>query len=81
VLYFQVTDARAAAYEIASFLQASKQSRSPPLRNVVGSMDLARTLPHETPSTATKRRADDATGKWGCGVNRVEIRLATRRNP
>src|SRR3984893_9763807 len=40
VLYFQVTDARAAAHEIAAFLQAVEQLTVTTLRNVVGSMDL-----------------------------------------
>ena len=40
VLYFQVTDPRAAAYEIASYLQAVEQLTVTTLRNVVGSMDL-----------------------------------------
>src|SRR5215204_7440102 len=44
VVYFQVTDARAAAYEIANFLQAVEQLTVTTLRNVVGSMDLERTL-------------------------------------
>ena len=40
VLYFQVTDPRSAAYEIASYLQAVEQLTVTTLRNVVGSMDL-----------------------------------------
>ena len=44
VLYFQVTDPRSAAYEIASYLQAVEQLTVTTLRNVVGSMDLERTL-------------------------------------
>ncbi len=44
VLYFQVTDPRAAFYEIANFLQAVEQLTVTTLRNVVGSMDLEKTL-------------------------------------
>src|SRR5712664_982578 len=44
VLYFTVTDAKSATYEIASFLQAVEQLTVTTLRNVVGSMDLERTL-------------------------------------
>src|ERR687886_443057 len=44
VLYFQVTDPRSAAYEIASYLQAVEQLTVTTLRNGVGSMDLEETL-------------------------------------
>src|SRR5882757_2201494 len=75
VLYFQVTDARAAAYEIASFLQAVEQLTVTTLRNVVGSMDLERTLTsRDTINSQLRGVLDDATGKWGLRVNRVEIK-------
>lgn len=75
VLYFQVTDPRAAAYEIASFLQAVEQLTVTTLRNVVGSMDLERTLTsRDTINSQLRGVLDDATGKWGLRVNRVEIK-------
>src|SRR6266404_7451722 len=75
VLYFQVTDARAAAYEIASFLQAVEQLTVTTLRNVVGSMDLERTLTsRDTINSQLRGVLDEATGKWGLRVNRVEIK-------
>ncbi|WP_410645297.1 SPFH domain-containing protein [Amycolatopsis sp. lyj-346] len=75
VLYFQVTDPRAAAYEIASFLQAVEQLTVTTLRNVVGSMDLERTLTsRDTINNQLRGVLDDATGKWGLRVNRVEIK-------
>ncbi len=75
VLYFQVTDPRAAAYEIANFLQAVEQLTVTTLRNVVGSMDLERTLTsRDTINTQLRGVLDDATGKWGLRVNRVEIK-------
>ncbi|WP_219418838.1 SPFH domain-containing protein [Pseudonocardia nigra] len=75
VLYFQVTDPRAAAYEIASYLQAVEQLTVTTLRNVVGSMDLERTLTsRDTINSLLRGVLDDATGKWGLRVNRVEIK-------
>jgi regulator of protease activity HflC (stomatin/prohibitin superfamily) len=75
VLYFQVTDARAAAYEIADFLQAVEQLTVTTLRNVVGSMDLERTLTsRDTINSQLRGVLDEATGKWGLRVNRVEIK-------
>src|ERR1700750_941658 len=73
VLYFQVTDARAAAYEIANFLQGVEQLTVTTLRNVVGSMDLERTLTsRDTINSQLRGVLDEATGKWGLRVNRVE---------
>src|SRR6202012_5221074 len=71
VLYFQVTDARAAAYEIASFLQGVEQLTVTTLRNVVGSMDLERTLTsRDTINSQLRGVLDEATGKGGAGVKR-----------
>ncbi|GGT30877.1 SPFH domain-containing protein [Streptomyces kurssanovii] len=75
VLYFQVTDPRAAFYEIANFLQAVEQLTVTTLRNVVGSMDLEKTLTsRDTINSQLRGVLDDATGKWGLRVNRVEIK-------
>jgi regulator of protease activity HflC (stomatin/prohibitin superfamily) len=75
VLYFQVTDPRSAAYEIASYLQAVEQLTVTTLRNVVGSMDLEQTLTSRDNINGQLRGVlDDATGKWGIRVNRVEIK-------
>jgi len=75
VLYFQVTNPRSAAYEIASYLQAVEQLTVTTLRNVVGSMDLEKTLTSRDSINSQLRGVlDDATGKWGLRVNRVEIK-------
>src|SRR3954466_4504265 len=75
VLYFQVTDQRAAFYEIANFLQAVEQLTVTTLRNVVGSMDLEKTLTsRDTINSQLRGVLDEATGKWGLRVNRVEIK-------
>ena len=75
MLYFQVTDPRAAAYEIANYLQAVEQLTVTTLRNVVGSMDLEKTLTsRDTINSQLRGVLDEATGKWGLRVNRVEIK-------
>jgi regulator of protease activity HflC (stomatin/prohibitin superfamily) len=75
VLYFQVTDPRAAAYEIASYIQGVEQLTVTTLRNVVGSMDLEKTLTsRDTINSQLRGVLDEATGKWGIRVNRVEIK-------
>ncbi|GAA4525275.1 MULTISPECIES: SPFH domain-containing protein [Nonomuraea] len=75
VLYFQVTDPRAAAYEIANYIQAVEQLTVTTLRNVVGSMDLESTLTsRDTINSQLRGVLDEATGKWGIRVNRVEIK-------
>ncbi|MDA0564271.1 SPFH/Band 7/PHB domain protein [Streptomonospora sp. S1-112] len=75
VLYYQITDPRAAAYEVADYLQAIDQLTVTTLRNVIGGMDLERTLTsREEINTRLRGVLDDATGKWGIRVNRVEIK-------
>jgi regulator of protease activity HflC (stomatin/prohibitin superfamily) len=75
VIYFQVTDPKAATYEIASFIVAVEQLTVTTLRNVVGGMDLERTLTsREEINTELRGVLDDATGKWGIRVNRVELK-------
>ena len=75
VIYFQVTDPRSATYEIANYIQGVEQLTVTTLRNVVGSMDLERTLTsREEINTALRGVLDEATGKWGIRVNRVELK-------
>jgi regulator of protease activity HflC (stomatin/prohibitin superfamily) len=75
VLYFQVTDPRAAAYEISNFIQAIEQLTVTTLRNVIGGMDLEETLTsREKINSELRGVLDEATGKWGIRVNRVEIK-------
>src|SRR5213594_3994487 len=75
VIYFQVTDARAATYEIANYIQAIEQLTVTTLRNVIGGMALEKTLTSRDEINSQLRGVlDDATGKWGIRVNRVEIK-------
>src|SRR5499425_3272778 len=75
VLFFQVTDPRAADYEIVNYIQAIEQITATMLRSVIGSMDLEKTLTsRETINTQLRGVLDDASGKWGIRVTRVEIK-------
>ncbi|MGI8334962.1 SPFH domain-containing protein [Actinomadura scrupuli] len=75
VIYYQVTDPKAATYEIADFLTAIEQLTVTTLRNLIGGMDLERTLTsREEINTELRGVLDDATGKWGIRVNRVELK-------
>jgi regulator of protease activity HflC (stomatin/prohibitin superfamily) len=75
VIYFQVTDAVAAQYEIADYIQAVEQLTMTTLRNIVGGMDLEQTLTsREDINGGLRTVLDEATGKWGIRVNRVEIK-------
>src|ERR1700689_309754 len=75
VLYFTITDPRSATYEIASPLQAIEQLTVTTLRNVIGSLTLEATLTaRENVNTELRTVLDEATGKWGIRINRVEIK-------
>jgi regulator of protease activity HflC (stomatin/prohibitin superfamily) len=75
VIYFQVTDAKAATYEIANYIQAIEQLTVTTLRNVIGGMALEKTLTSRDEINGQLRGVlDDATGKWGIRVNRVELK-------
>src|SRR2546430_2488676 len=75
VIYFQVTDAKAATYEIANYIQAIEQLTVTTLRNVIGGLALERTLTSRDEINGQLRGVlDEATGKWGIRVNRVELK-------
>jgi regulator of protease activity HflC (stomatin/prohibitin superfamily) len=75
VLFFQVTDPRAADYEIVNYIQAIEQLTATMLRSVIGSMDLELTLTsRDKINTMLRGVLDDASGKWGIRVTRVEIK-------
>jgi regulator of protease activity HflC (stomatin/prohibitin superfamily) len=75
VIYFQVTDPVAATYEIANYIQAVEQLTMTTLRNIVGGMDLEEALTsRDEINTRLRGVLDEATGKWGIRVNRVELK-------
>jgi regulator of protease activity HflC (stomatin/prohibitin superfamily) len=75
VIYFQVTDPKSATYEIADYIGAIEQLTVTTLRNVIGGMTLEDTLTSRDKINAALRTVlDEATGKWGIRVNRVELK-------
>ncbi len=75
VIYFTVTDAKAATYEVANPLQAIEQLTVTTLRNVIGGMTLEETLTSRDQINSQLRVVlDEATGRWGIRVNRVELK-------
>src|ERR1700704_3508138 len=75
VIYFQVTDAKAATYEIANYIQGIEPLTVTTLRNVIGGMALEKTLTSRDEINNQLRGVlDEATGKWGIRVNRVELK-------
>ena len=75
VIYFQVTDPKSASYEIVDFIQGIEQLTVTTLRNVVGGLDLEAVLTSRDSINSVLRGVlDEATGKWGVRVNRVELK-------
>ena len=78
LLYFQVTDAKKAVYEINNLPNAIEKLTQTTLRNVVGELDLDQTLTsRDTINSKLKLILDEATDKWGVKVNRVELQDIT----
>jgi regulator of protease activity HflC (stomatin/prohibitin superfamily) len=75
VLYFTITDPKAASYEVASPLQAIEQLTVTTLRNIIGSLTLEETLTSRDQVNERLRIVlDERTGKWGIRINGVELK-------
>jgi regulator of protease activity HflC (stomatin/prohibitin superfamily) len=75
VIYFQVTEPKAATYEIADYIAGVEQLTVTTMRNVIGGMTLEETLTSRDKISAQLRGAlDEATTRWGIRVNRVELK-------
>jgi regulator of protease activity HflC (stomatin/prohibitin superfamily) len=75
VLYFTITDPKSVSYEVANPLQAIEQLTVTTLRNIIGGLTLEQTLTsRDEINTQLRVVLDEATGKWGIRVNRVEIK-------
>ncbi len=74
LLYFQITDAKRAVYEIANLPDAIEKLTQTTLRNVIGELDLDHTLTsRDTINSKLRAILDEVTDKWGVKVNRVEL--------
>jgi len=75
VIYFQITDPKAATYEIANPVDAIDLLTVTTLRNVIGGMTLEQTLTsRDSVNDQLRGILDEATGKWGIRVHRVELK-------
>jgi regulator of protease activity HflC (stomatin/prohibitin superfamily) len=75
VLYFTIIDAKAASYEVANPLQAIEQLTTTTLRNVIGGLTLEQSLTSRDQINSQLRTVlDEATGRWGIRINRVELK-------
>ena len=75
VIYFQIVDPVRAAYEAQDYRAAIEQLTMTTLRNIIGGMDLEAALTsREEINQRLRAVLDEATGKWGIKVNRVELR-------
>jgi regulator of protease activity HflC (stomatin/prohibitin superfamily) len=75
VVYYQVTDPKSAVYEISDYITGVEQITTTTLRNVVGGMSLEGTLTsRDEINTVLRGELDEATGRWGIRVARVEIK-------
>lgn len=78
LLYYQITDPRAAIYEVANLPQAIEKLAQTTMRNIIGSMDLDQTLgSRDLINEKIRLVLDEATDKWGVKVNRVELQEIT----
>jgi len=74
LLYYQITDAKRAVYEVANLPMAIEKLAQTTLRNIIGEMELDTTLGSRDEINSKMRTVlDDATDKWGVKVNRVEL--------
>jgi len=75
VIFFQVTNAKDATYEISDYIRGVEQLTITTLRNLVGGMDLEGVLTSRDQINGQLRGIlDEATGRWGIRVNRVELK-------
>lgn len=75
VIYYQITSPEAATYEIANPMLAIEQLAVTTMRNIIGKMDMEQAINgRDTINGQLRGELDDATGKWGIRVTRVELK-------
>ena len=78
VVFYQITDPAKAVYEIQSLKKGIEYLAITTIRDIIGKMDLDETFSSRD-GINNKLRAvlDEATDKWGCKIDRVEIKDIT----
>ena len=75
VVFFQITDPAKAVYEIDSLQRGITYLAITTIRDIIGKMDLDSTFSsRENINSQLRQTLDVATDKWGCRVDRVEVK-------
>ena len=78
VVFYQITDPAKAVYEIQSLKKGIEYLAITTIRDIVGKMDLDATFSSRDGINSQLRVIlDDATDRWGCKIDRVEIKDIT----
>lgn len=75
VVFYQITDPVKAVYEIESLQKGIAYIAITTIRDIVGKMDLDNTFSsRDSINNQLRQTLDEATDRWGCKVDRVEIK-------
>ena len=75
VVFYQITDPEKSVYEIANLKKGIEYLAITTIRDIVGKMDLDETFgSRDNINFQLSSILDEATDKWGCKINRVEIK-------
>ena len=75
VVYFQITDSKLYAYGVEHPISAIENLSATTLRNIIGELELDRTLTsRDVINEKIRTVLDEATDAWGIKVNRVELK-------
>ena len=75
VVFYQITDPEKSVYEIANLKKGIEYLAITTIRDIVGKMDLDETFgSRDNINFQLRSILDEATDKWGCKINRVEIK-------
>ena len=75
VVFYQITDPVKAVYEIESLQKGIAYIAITTIRDIVGKMDLDSTFSsRDSINNQLRQTLDEATDRWGCKVDRVEIK-------
>lgn len=78
VVFYKVTDPAKAVYEIQSLKKGIEYLAITTIRDIVGKMDLDSTFSsRDLINNQLRVLLNEATSKWGCKVNRVEVKDIT----
>ena len=78
VVFYQITDPAKAVYEIQSLKKGIEYLAITTIRDIIGQMDLDETFSsRDGINTQLRVVLDEATDRWGCKIDRVEIKDIT----